>query len=95
MFPLIAIANSVEIGLPVTFGLAAVALIGYLFGNRTRAGKAAAFDDRRQQETCPRGADRLAIGNDCDAIAAGSCYSPFTACDVQTTPAPGSRRGAR
>jgi diguanylate cyclase len=48
--PLVAIANSVEIGLPVSFGLAAVALIGYLFGHRTRASKAAAFDERRQQE---------------------------------------------
>jgi diguanylate cyclase (GGDEF)-like protein len=48
--PLVAIANSVEIGLPASFGLAAVALIGYLFGNRTRASKVAAFDERRQQE---------------------------------------------
>src|SRR6266481_4779830 len=50
LLPLVSIANSVEIGVPVTFGLAAVALIGYLFGNRTRASKAAAFDERRQQE---------------------------------------------
>src|SRR4051794_15264494 len=48
--PLVAIANSVEIGLPVTFALAAVALIGYLFGNRTRSTQARAFDERRQQE---------------------------------------------
>lgn len=44
-----AISNSVEIGLPVTFALATIALIGYLFGNRTRAMKVA-FDERRQQE---------------------------------------------
>src|SRR3954451_14295832 len=50
LFPLVAISNSVEIGLPVSFGLAAVALIGYLFGNRTRKSKAAAVDERRQQE---------------------------------------------
>jgi diguanylate cyclase len=48
--PLVGIAHSMEIGLPVTFALASVALIGYLFGNRTRAKKAAAFDERRQQE---------------------------------------------
>ena len=47
--PVFAILDSVEIGLPVTFALAAIALIGYLFGNRTRAIKAA-FDERRQQE---------------------------------------------
>jgi diguanylate cyclase (GGDEF)-like protein len=47
--PVFAISNSVEIGLPVTFALASIALIGYLFGNRTRAIKAA-FDERRQQE---------------------------------------------
>jgi diguanylate cyclase len=45
-----AIANSIQIGLPVTFALAAVALIGYLFGDRTRSGKTKAFDERRQQE---------------------------------------------
>ena len=33
--------NSVVIGLPVTVGLGAVALIGYLFGNRTRTQQAA------------------------------------------------------
>jgi diguanylate cyclase len=47
--PVLAISNSVEIGLPVTFALAAIALIGYLFGNRSRAIKAE-FDERRQQE---------------------------------------------
>src|SRR3954465_2836244 len=49
MFPLLALSNSVEIGLPATFALATIALIGYLFGNRTRAMKAE-FDDHRQQE---------------------------------------------
>ena len=34
MLPL-AVADSVDVGLPVTVGLGAVALIGYLFGNRT------------------------------------------------------------
>jgi diguanylate cyclase (GGDEF)-like protein len=46
---LFAVSTTVEIGLPVTFALAAIALIGYLFGNRTRALQAA-FDQRRQQE---------------------------------------------
>jgi diguanylate cyclase len=50
MLPPLAIVRSLEIGLPVSFALAAVALIGYLFGNRTRASLAAAFDERRQQE---------------------------------------------
>jgi diguanylate cyclase len=49
LLPVFAISTSVEIGLPVTFALASIALIGYLFGNRTRAIKAA-FDERRQQE---------------------------------------------
>jgi diguanylate cyclase len=49
LLPVFAISNSVGIGLPVTFALASIALIGYLFGNRTRAIKAA-FDERRQQE---------------------------------------------
>src|SRR3954465_14328559 len=44
-----AISNSVGFGLPVSFALATIALIGYLFGNRTRTIKAA-FDERRQQE---------------------------------------------
>ena len=46
----LAISNSLEIGLPVSAGLGAVALIGYLFGNRTRTKIAAAIDQRRQQE---------------------------------------------
>jgi diguanylate cyclase (GGDEF)-like protein len=46
---LVAVSTTVGIGLPVTFALAAIALIGYLFGNRTRAIQAA-FDERRQQE---------------------------------------------
>src|SRR5215213_9493787 len=50
----LAISNSVGFGLPVTFALATMALIGYLVGNRTRAIKAA-FDERRQQ-----GLDRAA-----------------------------------
>lgn len=49
-FPLLGIAQSVVVGLPATFALAAVALIGYLFGNRTRGSKAAAIDERRQHE---------------------------------------------
>jgi diguanylate cyclase len=49
LLPGLAIWNSVEIGLPVTFALASIALIGYVFGNRTRAIKAE-FDERRQQE---------------------------------------------
>jgi diguanylate cyclase (GGDEF)-like protein len=49
LLPVLALSNSVEIGLPVTFALASIALIGYLFGNRTRAIKAE-FDERRQQE---------------------------------------------
>src|SRR5215213_9729376 len=49
MLPLFAISNSIEIGLPASFALATIALIGYLFGNRTRAMKAE-FDERRQQE---------------------------------------------
>ncbi len=49
LLPVLAISNSVEIGLPVTFALATIALIGYLFGNRTRAIKAE-FDERRRQE---------------------------------------------
>jgi diguanylate cyclase (GGDEF)-like protein len=49
MLPL-AIANTLEIGLPVTAGLGAVALIGYLFGNRTRSKMVAEIDGRRQQE---------------------------------------------
>jgi diguanylate cyclase (GGDEF)-like protein len=63
---LFAVSTTVEIGLPVTFALAAIALIGYLFGNRTRAMKAA-FDERRQQEL-----DRAArIAWKLETIAAG------------------------
>jgi diguanylate cyclase len=40
----------VEVGLPETAALAAVALIGYLFGHRTRKGALAAFDVERQRE---------------------------------------------
>ncbi len=50
LLPAVAVGNSLEFGLPVTFALAAVALIGYLFGNRTRTMKAAAIDERRRQE---------------------------------------------
>jgi diguanylate cyclase (GGDEF)-like protein len=39
-----------EFGLPVTVALGAVALIGYIFGQRTRTKMMAALDDRRQQE---------------------------------------------
>lgn len=49
MLPL-GVSNTVQIGLPVTVALGAVALIGYLFGNRTRTKVAAAIDQRRQQE---------------------------------------------
>ena len=45
-----AISNTTQIGLPVTAALAAVALIGYLFGTRTRSSAAATLDERRQQE---------------------------------------------
>ena len=47
---LASLSNTTQIGLPVSAGLAAVALIGYLFGNRTRSTKTAAMDERRQQE---------------------------------------------
>jgi len=43
-------SNVTLVGLPATVALAAVALIGYLFGNRTRAKMNAAIDERRQQE---------------------------------------------
>ena len=46
----LAFSNSLEIGLPVTAGLGAVALIGYLFGNRTRTKLMAEIDQRRQHE---------------------------------------------
>jgi diguanylate cyclase len=46
----LAVSETVAFGLPVTVSLAAVALIGYLFGNRTRTQQAAAGDQRRQAE---------------------------------------------
>lgn len=46
----LASAGTLQIGLPVTVGLGAVALIGYLFGNRTRSKMVAEIDGRRQQE---------------------------------------------
>jgi diguanylate cyclase (GGDEF)-like protein len=49
LFPL-AISTGTRIGLPVTVALAAVALIGYVFGQRTRSKSVAALDERRQQE---------------------------------------------
>jgi diguanylate cyclase (GGDEF)-like protein len=42
--------ESAQVGLPVTVALGAIAVIGYLFGQRTRARQAAALDQRRQQE---------------------------------------------
>ncbi len=62
-----AVSRSLEIGLPVTAGLGAVALIGYLFGNRTRSKLVAEIDRRRQQEL-----DRAArIAWQLETIAAG------------------------
>ncbi|HEX4413762.1 MAG TPA: GGDEF domain-containing protein [Lacipirellulaceae bacterium] len=49
LLPLAAL-NSLVIGLPVTAGLSAIALIGYLFGTRTSTLHAAQVDHRRQQE---------------------------------------------
>ena len=46
----LAAGTTIQIGLPVTVALAAVALIGYLFGQRTRTTMVAAMDQRRQQE---------------------------------------------
>jgi diguanylate cyclase len=43
-------ADLAEFGLPVTVALAAIALIGYMFGQRTRTKMMAALDNRRQQE---------------------------------------------
>ncbi|HEY3394863.1 MAG TPA: GGDEF domain-containing protein [Lacipirellulaceae bacterium] len=43
-------ANLALIGLPVTVALGSVALIGYMFGQRTRTKMMAALDERRQQE---------------------------------------------
>jgi diguanylate cyclase (GGDEF)-like protein len=45
-----ALPSAVQIGLPVSAALAAVALIGYIFGQRTRSSTAAKLDERRQQE---------------------------------------------
>jgi diguanylate cyclase len=47
---LFALSSATQIGLPVSAALAAVALIGYLFGQRTRSSDAATLDERRQQE---------------------------------------------
>jgi diguanylate cyclase (GGDEF)-like protein len=47
---LLSLSNGAQIGLPVTVALAAVALIGYMFGQRTRTVMAATLDQRRQQE---------------------------------------------
>jgi diguanylate cyclase (GGDEF)-like protein len=44
------VTNIAQIGLPETVALAAVALIGYLFGHRTRTTMNATLDQRRQQE---------------------------------------------
>lgn len=63
----IGFSHSVEIGLPVSAGLGAIALIGYLFGNRTRTKITAVMDQRRQQEL-----DRAArIAWQLEAIATG------------------------
>jgi diguanylate cyclase (GGDEF)-like protein len=51
----LAVPNGIQIGLPVTVALAAVALIGYLFGQRTRSTMLAALDERRQQELARAG----------------------------------------
>jgi len=45
-----ALSSMTLIGLPVSVALGAVALIGYLFGQRTRSNAAATLDERRQQE---------------------------------------------
>lgn len=63
----IGFSHSLEIGLPVSAGLGAIALIGYLFGNRTRTKITAVMDQRRQQEL-----DRAArIAWQLEAIATG------------------------
>lgn len=46
----LAVSSTLEIGLPITAAIGAVALIGYLFGNRTRTKQVAAIDQRRQHE---------------------------------------------
>jgi diguanylate cyclase (GGDEF)-like protein len=43
-------ADLAQFGLPVTVALGTVALIGYIFGQRTRTKMMAALDERRQQE---------------------------------------------
>jgi diguanylate cyclase (GGDEF)-like protein len=45
-----ALSSITLIGLPVTAALAAVTLVGYLFGQRTRAKEAVTLDERRQHE---------------------------------------------
>jgi len=47
---LFALSNVTLIGLPVSAALGAVALIGYLFGQRTRSNAVATLDERRQHE---------------------------------------------
>ncbi len=49
MSPL-ALSNITLVGLPMSAALAAVALIGYMFGQRTRSSVVATLDERRQQE---------------------------------------------
>jgi len=44
------VSSTTLVGLPATVALAAVALIGYLFGTRTRDKLNAVVDERRQQE---------------------------------------------
>lgn len=46
----VAAYGTLQIGLPVSAGLGAVALIGYLFGSRTRTKVIQEIDQRRQQE---------------------------------------------
>ena len=46
----VGIPQAVDVGLPETAALAAVALIGYLFGRRTRKGKLADLDAQRRRE---------------------------------------------
>ncbi|MCI0334183.1 MAG: GGDEF domain-containing protein [Planctomycetes bacterium] len=45
-----ALSNITLVGLPMSAALAAVALIGYMFGQRTRSSAVATLDERRQQE---------------------------------------------
>ena len=46
----VTVPPALEVGLPETAALAAVALIGYLFGHRTRKGRLADLDAQRQRE---------------------------------------------